>query len=127
MGEIFAQTGFRLGILSELEFRHSLHIVTRPKPSEPGADVIEYAIGLGILLLLYELQPSQIICHEMAWRYLQDEIYIFVSRLYLSQRDVDIGTIQMSRNVLGVDLQRLVEEPHGASWSPRPASISPLT
>ena len=45
---------------------------------------------------------------------LQDGIDIFVSRFVFPQRDVDIGTAQMRRNIIGIDLERLVEEPHGA-------------
>ena len=39
---------------------------------------------------------------------------ILVSGLVFSQRDVDIGPAQLSRDILGVDLERLVEEPYGA-------------
>ena len=65
MNAIFAQADFCLAILSELEFRRSLHIVTRPKRSKAGADAIEYPIGFGILLLPGELDAPQIIRHEM--------------------------------------------------------------
>src|SRR5262249_914439 len=100
--------------LSELEFRRSLHIVTRQKPSEGRADAIEYAIGFSILLLLGELQSPQVIRRDMVRRSLEDRIDVFVTRLLFSQRDVDVGTVQMRRNIFGIDLERLVEEPHGA-------------
>ena len=80
--------------MSQLEFRRSLRIVTLPKPGEATADAIEYAIGFGVLLLPNKLHAPQIICHEMVRRSLEDRIEILISRLVLSQRNVDIGPAQ---------------------------------
>ena len=52
MAEIFAQAGFRLGILSEPELSLRLRVITGPKLGEAGADAIEYAIGFGVFLQL---------------------------------------------------------------------------
>ena len=112
LSEIFAQDAFRLGKLPERRFGRSLEIITCPESRKSRANMIQYSIRRGILLLLVELKRTKVICHKIIRNRFEDRIEILVGRFKFPQSDVGVSAAQMRLQILGIDLESVVEKAH---------------
>ena len=108
MVEVFAQTRFRMSI-SVSEFCHSPRIVSCSNSAMAGL-MDRICDRLRRTSAAWQAPVPQIDCQEVVREGLRDGINIFDSRPVFSQSNIDGGSAQMSRNVLGIDLERLVEK-----------------
>ncbi len=112
MFEVVTQDIFCGAKFSKCKFCCSLNIIPIREGREGLGNIMEYLIRRGVVLLLNVLQAAQVIGHKIFWAGLQDGIEIMIRSGQFASRYIDVGATETSQLIIGIDLERFVEEPH---------------